>query len=82
MVYAIFVTLGFFSLLMIVVEIFFGYPVSESIAKVICQESYMQPVLGIVGDCSCGFNADMYGIVFLLFILVVSVILAFSFRNS
>lgn len=34
--------------------------ISTFISEIYCGDRYMKPVDGIVGDVSCGFNADMY----------------------
>jgi hypothetical protein len=46
---------------------------SEFIGKLYCGDRYMKPVDGIVGDVSCGFNADMYLVAFVFCLLVVVV---------
>ncbi len=40
--------------------------ISNLLGKVICGEHYLQPVDGVVGGLSCGFNMDMYIAVCLL----------------
>ncbi len=42
----------------------------------------MQPVDGIVGDVSCGFNADMYLVVFLIITLLTGTILVISKKTT
>jgi len=37
-----------------------SHALSNLLGKSICGETYMQPVDGIIGDTSCGFNMDMY----------------------
>ncbi len=62
--------LSIVSTLLWLIEAGTGIP-SEKLGRLICQERYMQPVRGITGDPSCGFNTDIYtssGLI-LLFIL-------------
>ena len=47
--------------------------ISTFIGEIICGDTYMCPVDGIVGDCSCGFNTDLH----LTFSLVVTLIFGF-----
>ena len=47
--------------------------ISTFIGELICGDTYMCAVDGIVGDCSCGFNTDLH----LAFSLVVTLILGF-----
>lgn len=51
---------------------------STLLAKVICGDRYMQPVSGVIGDPSCGFNADMYLTAFLALTLVIGLVLLLS----
>jgi len=50
---------------------------STGLGKIYCGNRYMQPVDGggVVGDVSCGFNADMYLIAFLFVVFAVGVLL-------
>ena len=52
--------------------------ISRFIGEILCGETYMCPVNGIVGDCSCGFNTDMY----LAFSLVITLIFGFIVYTS
>lgn len=47
--------------------------ISTLIGEIICGDTYMCAVDGIVGDCSCGFNTDLH----LAFSLVVTLIFGF-----
>jgi hypothetical protein len=44
----------------------FTHAISSLLARLICGDQYLKPVDGVLGDGSCGFNADMYLVVFLL----------------
>ena len=37
-----------------------SHALSNLLGKSICGDSYLQPVNGLIGDASCGFNMDMY----------------------
>jgi hypothetical protein len=50
-----------------------GIGISSFVARLYCADSYMQPVDGVVGDLSCGFNADMYFVVFVFIILIMGI---------
>jgi hypothetical protein len=54
-----------FSLVMLVVNRFSPLP-SDALGRLICPTRYLQPVNGVVGDPSCGFNLDIYLAVALL----------------
>ena len=45
-------------------------------SRLLCGELYLQPVDGILGDVSCGFNADMHftALMFLVFITGIAVL--------
>jgi len=53
----------------------FSNMISTSLGKMICGESYMKAVDGTVGDCSCGFNMDMYLTAVLLIWMLFGVVL-------
>jgi len=57
--------------------------VSTTIGKMICGDTYMCAVDGVVGDCSCGFNTDMH-LAFVLVTLIVlgTVLTLFSKRKN
>ena len=48
-----------FSMVMLVVNRFSPVP-SDALGRLVCGKRYLQPVSGVVGDASCGFNLDMY----------------------
>ena len=52
--------LSLFSLLFWFIETASGRLLSDKIGERVCQENYLQPVNGFVGDLTCGFNSDMY----------------------
>jgi len=43
--------------------------------KVRCGDRYMQPIDGILGDMSCGFNDDIHLIVFRLIVFLFNMLL-------
>ena len=47
--------------------------ISGFLGKMYCGADYLEPVDGIVGDPSCGFNADLYFTLFLFIIILASV---------
>lgn len=53
----------------------FFLPISTFLGKRYCGDRYMQAVDGVVGDVSCGFNADMYLTVLLCLMLIVGAVL-------
>lgn len=53
--------------------------ISTYFGELYCGKRYMQPVDGVVGDVSCGFNADVYLVVFLFTVLLIGIVL---FVNS
>lgn len=60
----------------------FGAGMSSFVARLYCADGYMQPVDGMVGDLSCGFNADMYFVVFLFITLILGIFLSMSVKSS
>ncbi len=48
---------------------------SSLIGEVYCGDRYMKPVDGIVGDLSCGFNADIYLAALLFVVFLIGVLL-------
>lgn len=57
--------------------------ISSFIGEIYCGGRYMKPVDGIVGDLSCGFNADMYLAAFLFAVFLTGVLLLiFAKRGS
>ena len=53
----------------------FTHIISTFLGKVYCGSDYMQPVDGVVGDMSCGFNFDMYLTVFLFIVFLTGIAL-------
>lgn len=53
----------------------FSLLISNFLGRIYCGDNYMQPVEGIVGDVSCGFNADMYFMVFLISVMLIGIAL-------
>ncbi|MEA3292493.1 MAG: hypothetical protein U9Q71_09370 [Pseudomonadota bacterium] len=49
--------------------------ISTFLGKLACGDCYLQAVDGVIGDVSCGFNADMYLTASLVFVLIVGAIL-------
>jgi hypothetical protein len=61
----------------------FSHVISDTLGGIICGDRYMQPVNGIIGDMSCGFNLDMYVAVCLLLLCLAGVVLlSSSFLNK
>ena len=56
--------------------------VSTVLGKLICGDRYMQPVSGIVGDLSCGFNIDMYLTLILTIVLILGIVLYVRSKKS
>lgn len=54
---------------------------SRTLGKLFCGDRWMQPVNGVVGDGSCGFNADIYLVVPLFALLLVGLVLYFGGRR-
>jgi len=53
----------------------FSLVISSALGKILCGDRYLQPVQGVVGDVSCGFNADMTLLLFLAVVLIAGTIL-------
>lgn len=68
------ITLILFSLVAGVVDRF-SLVISSFLGEITCGDRYLQPVQGVVGDVSCGFNADMTLFLFLAVALIVGAIL-------
>ena len=49
--------------------------ISTLFGKIRCGDRYIQPVDGVIGDMSCGFNDDMYLLVFLLVMFLAGIAL-------
>ena len=56
--------------------------VSTSIGKMVCGDTYMCAVDGVVGDCSCGFNTDMHLAFVLVTCMVFGLVLVISSRDK
>lgn len=56
--------------------------VSTVLGKFICGDRYMQPVNGIVGDISCGFNIDMHLTFILIIVLILGIALYISSKKT
>ena len=56
--------------------------ISDFFGKLFCGESYLQPVNGIVGDNSCGFNADMYVALFLTGATIIGLVIIFVSKKK
>ncbi len=56
--------------------------ISDFFGKLFCGNEYMQPVNGIVGDRSCGFNADMYVAILLTVTTILGIILIFVSKKN
>jgi hypothetical protein len=48
---------------------------SDWLGRLLCDERYLLPVAGIVGDRSCGFNVDVLVAALLLGSLVIGIVL-------
>ena len=57
-------------------------PVSNFLGKLYCGDQYMKPVDNIIGDISCGFNADMYLAAFLFIAVLIGTVLLFINQNK
>ena len=51
----------------------FSYIISSYFSRLLCGELYLQPVDGILGDVSCGFNADMYFTALMFLVLITGI---------
>ena len=56
--------------------------VSNFLGKLYCGDQYMKPVDNIIGDMSCGFNADMYLTIFLFIVILIGIALLLSSRST
>ncbi len=75
------VTIIFLSVLIFTIERL-TQSISTLLGKIICGDRYLQPVNGVVGDMSCGFNIDIYLTSMLLGIIVNGVILVLILRKN
>ena len=62
----------------------FSHIISANSSRILCGDLYLQPVNGILGDFSCGFNADMHftALMFLVLITVIALIIISLVRNE
>ena len=60
----------------------FSHIVSTTLGQMICGDSYMKIVDGVVGDCSCGFNTDMYLTTVLFVLMLFGFVLYLSFKSE
>ncbi len=75
------ITIIFLSVLIFTIERL-TQSISTLLGKFICGDRYLQPVNGVVGDMSCGYNIDIYLTSMLLGIIVNGVMLVFILRKS
>ncbi len=68
------------SIIVLLIDISTGI-ISGFIGAMFCGDRYMKPEDGMVGDMSCGFNADMYLVVFLFIILLAGVSLLITVKR-
>jgi hypothetical protein len=66
------------SVVFFLINRFYGFFLSNVFGEMFCGNRYMQPVNGIIGDVSCGFNADMYFVVFSLVVLLIGIVLVIT----
>jgi hypothetical protein len=62
----------------------FSSIISANFSRILCGDLYLQPVNGIPGDLSCGFNADMYftALMFLVLITGIALIIISLVQNE
>ena len=60
----------------------FSHIVSTTMGQMVCGDTYMKAVDGVVGDCSCGFNTDMHLAFVLVTVMVLGFILIISSKRS
>ena len=51
----------------------FSYIISSYFSRLLCGELYLQPVDGILGYVSCGFNADMHFTALMFLVLITGI---------
>lgn len=49
-----------FALVLAAIDRLTGGVLSSTVARAICGSTHMVPLGGVVGDMSCGFNADLH----------------------
>lgn len=67
-----------FALALAAVDRLTGGVISSIVARAICGSTHMVPVSGVVGDVSCGFNADLHFMAAMAAAAVVGAIAAFA----
>jgi hypothetical protein len=62
----------------------FSSIISANFSRILCGDLYLRPVNGILGDLSCGFNADMHftALMFLVLITGIALIIISLVRNE
>jgi hypothetical protein len=70
------------SIVFFLINRFLGFSLSNFLAEIFCGNRYMQPVDGIIGDVSCGFNSDMYFAVFSLVVLVIGITFVITTKSQ
>ena len=60
----------------------FSNMISTTLGKMICGDTYMRAVDDVVGDCSCGFNTDMYLTAVLFVLMLFGFVLYLSFKSE
>ena len=53
----------------------FSSIISANFSRILCGDLYLQPVNDILGDLSCGFNADMHFTVLMFLVLITGIAL-------
>ena len=56
--------------------------ISTVIGRLVCGDKYLCPVDGVVGDCSCGFNTDIYLSMALLTFFILGILLILSANKT
>ena len=51
----------------------FSYIISSYFSRLLCGEIFLQPVDGILGDVSCGFNADIHFTASMFLVLITGI---------
>jgi len=69
-----------YSLLLWIIDRTTGY-ISLTLGKMICGDTYLCPVDGVVCDRSCGFNTDMHLALFLVSIFLIGFVLYLSSKK-
>ena len=51
----------------------FSYIISFYFSRLLCGKLYLQPVDGILGDVSCGFNVDIHFTALMFLVLITGI---------